>query len=331
VLGKIASAMRIQVSAPARLHLGDIDPFAIGRFGYAPILAIEEPRTVVKAEVADSLVVSGEEVEEAEIYVQRVLEAFKLKGAHVEIERTAPRHAGFGSTTQLSLAIGRAVTLAYGVDTSLHELVKSVRRTSTGGLYTFEYGGLIVSGGFKSRPEGGIFIRDDPLIPPIILRSCFPDQWRFVIVRPTIAPMSPDGEAEEQAFEKLLSQSPPVDLTRKAYFLLAAKLLPALMEKDAEAFGSVLSKIQETVGRIYQPVQGSVFNPGSEWLISMLKRSDETLGYGQTSWGPTVYAFTDGADPAERIKQFVEAEAGERAAVSIVGPDNEGARVQALS
>jgi beta-ribofuranosylaminobenzene 5'-phosphate synthase len=323
--------MRIQISAPARLHLGDIDPFAIGRFGYAPILAIEEPRTVVKAEASDSLAISGEEVEEAEIYIQRVLKAFKLKGAHVEIERAAPRHMGFGSTTQLSLAIGRAVTLAHGVDISLPELVKSVGRTSTGGLYTFEYGGFIVSGGFKSRPEGGIFLRDDHLVPPIILRSDFPDQWRFVIVRLTTAPTSPDGEVEEHAFRKLHSHKPPVDLTKKAYFLLAAKLLPALVEKDAVAFGSTLSQIQETVGRIYQPVQGSIFNPSSEWIISMLKGSDETLGYGQTSWGPTVYAFADGPDSAERIKRLIEAEAGERVAVSVVGPDNKGTRVQTLS
>ena len=330
-MGKTTLTMKIQVTAPARLHLGDIDPFAIGRFGYAPILAIGEPRTVVEAEVASSLAVSGEEAGEAEIFAQRVLEVFKLQGAHVEVQRAAPRHAGFGSTTQLSLAIGKAVTLAYGVETSLTELVKSVRRTSTGGLYTFEYGGFIVSGGFKSRPDGGIFMRDDPLIPPMILRSDFPDQWSFVIVRPIKAPKSPDGEAEEQAFKKLHSRRPPVGLTRKAYFLLAAKLLPALMEKDAEAFGSALSEIQETVGRTYQPIQGSVFNPASEWLIPILKRSGETLGYGQTSWGPTVYAFTDGAGPAERIKRFVEAEAGERVAVSIVGPDNQGARVKNLS
>jgi len=38
---------RAIVSAPARLHLGDIDPFGIGRLHYAPILAIEEPRTVL--------------------------------------------------------------------------------------------------------------------------------------------------------------------------------------------------------------------------------------------------------------------------------------------
>ena len=321
--------MRVEVSAPARLHLGDLDPFALGRFGYAPILAIEEPRTIVEAKEADSFVLHGTG-EEARVYAQRILEAFQLKSAEVTIRQVAPRHSGFGSTTQLSLAIGRAVTKAYGLNPSLFDLVKALKRTSTGGMYTFQHGGFVVSGGFRVKPDEKIFLRDEPFVPPLIFRSDFPESWRFVLIRPREAPKSPDGEAEEEAFKELQKHEAPKELTQRAYFLLAAKLLPALIEKDAQAFGSALTEIQVTVGRIYLPVQGSVFNPASQWLIPILKRSG-ALGIGQSSWGPTVYAFTDSPDSAEGIKDRIKGEVGDRATVAVVGADNRGARVRVMS
>jgi len=322
--------MRANVSAPARLHLGDLDPFALGRFGYAPILATDEPRTIVEAEEADSLVVRGVEAEEARIYAQRVLEAFQLKGADITVRRAAPRHSGFGSTTQLSLAIGRAITRAHGLNPTIFDLTRALRRTSTGGMYTFEHGGFVISGGFKVKPDENIFLRNEPFVPPLIFRSDFPDTWKFVLARPREAPKSPDGEAEEQAFKELHKHGAPTDLTQRAYFLLSAKLLPALIEKNAEAFGSALTEIQVTVGRIYLPVQGSVFNPASQWLIPILKRS-RALGIGQSSWGPMVYAFTDSVGAAERIKETVEGEVGDRANVDIVGADNRGALTRVIS
>ena len=58
--------MSVRVSAPARLHLGDIDPFGLGRFGFAPILAIDKPRTIVEATKSNRLKVFGKEAVEAQ-------------------------------------------------------------------------------------------------------------------------------------------------------------------------------------------------------------------------------------------------------------------------
>ncbi len=189
--------MRVEVSTPGRLHLGDLDPFALGRFGYAPILAIDKPRTVVEAEDAETLTVQGLEAEEARAYARRVMETFHLKGVKLTVKSTAPRHSGLGSTTQLCLAVGRAVTKAHGIDLPLSELVKSLKRTSTGGLFTFQLGGFVVAGGFPVKPGEKVLLRSEPLIPPLIFHSDFPEDWRFVMVHPFKAPRSPDGEEEE--------------------------------------------------------------------------------------------------------------------------------------
>jgi len=319
--------MQVRISAPARLHLGDLDPFALGRFGYAPVLAIMEPRTIIEANEAERLDVDGVEADEAKIYTQRILEAFNLKGAKVTVKTTPPRHSGFGSTTQLCLAVGRAVTKAHGLDVPLLELVKALRRTSTGGLYPFQFGGFVVAGGFKVKPGERVWLRDEPLIPPLIFRSHFPEGWRFVLVRPLVAPKSPDKEKEEEAFSALRAREAPAELIHKGYFILAAKLLPALLERNAEAFGKALTELQVTVGRIYQPVQEQIFNPASQWLIPILNRSG-ALGIGQSSWGPTVYAFTDSPEAAQKIAEKIEGETRGSAEVTLVGADNLGARIE---
>ncbi len=321
--------MRVEVSTPGRLHLGDLDPFALGRFGYAPILAIDKPRTVVEAEDAETLTVQGLEAEEARAYVRRVMETFHLKGVKLTVKSTAPRHSGLGSTTQLCLAVGRAVTKAHGIDLPLLELVKSLKRTSTGGLFTFQLGGFVVAGGFPVKPGEKVLLRSEPLIPPLIFRSDFPEDWRFVMVRPFKAPRSPDGEEEEKAFGRLRQMRPPTQLTHKGYFLLASKLLPALLEKDAQAFGNALTAIQTTVGLIYRPVQGSLFNPSSEWLIPILKRSG-ALGLGQSSWGPTVYGFVDSPECAQETLRKIMRETRNKATVEVVAADNKGAISEAL-
>ena len=321
--------MRVRVSAPARLHLGDLDPFALGRFGYAPVLAITEPRTVIEAEPADQLEMTGVESEEARTYAQRVITAFQLSGAQLTVKSLAPRNVGFGSTTQLSLAIGRAVTKAHGLEVPLIELVKALKRTSTGGMYPFQLGGFVVAGGFPVKPGERVWLRDEPLIPPLIFRADFPASWRFVLARPFEAPKSPDKEAEERAFSSLRDYKPPAELIHKGYFLLAAKLIPAVLERDAEGFGKALTGIQMTVGRIYQPVQEQIFNPASQWLIPILNRSG-ALGIGQSSWGPTVYAFTDTPAAAREIAARLEAEARDRAEITIVAADNAGARIETV-
>jgi beta-ribofuranosylaminobenzene 5'-phosphate synthase len=321
--------MRVRISAPARLHLGDLDPFALGRFGYAPVLALTEPRTVIEAEEADSLEVDGFEKDDAQLYARRVLEAFNLKGAKVTVKAAAPRNQGFGSTTQLSLAVGRAVTRAHGLDVSLLELVKALERTSTGGIYPFQMGGFVVAGGFPIKPGERIWLRDETLIPPLIFHADFPEDWRFILARPLVAPKSPDKESEEEAFSTLQDREVPAELIHKGYFVLAAKMLPALLERNAQAFGKALTEIQMTVGRIYQPVQEQLFNPASQWLIPILNRSG-ALGIGQSSWGPTVYAFTDSPESAQSIAGKIKAEARGKAEVSIVGADNAGARIEVL-
>ncbi|MEM3046407.1 MAG: hypothetical protein QW057_04910 [Candidatus Bathyarchaeia archaeon] len=322
--------MRVRVSAPARLHLGDIDPFGLGRFGYAPILAIDQPRAVVEAEDAEELTVQAPHREEVTTYARRILEAFELRGASVKVASTAPRHAGFGSTTQLALSVGRAITAAYRLKPDSVALLKALKRTSTGGVHTFQRGGFALTGGLRLKAGDKSFLEGDrPLAPPLILRAPFPREWRFVLARPKVAALPPHGEDEDRAFRQLHAAKPPEALIHRSYFVTVARLIPAVLEADAESFGKALTELQVLVGRVYFPVQRSIFNPASTWLIPILHRAG-AQGVGQSSWGPTVYGFVDSEAKAEKLRMAVEEKAGEKAEVFIVKADNRGARTEVL-
>jgi beta-ribofuranosylaminobenzene 5'-phosphate synthase len=321
--------MKIRVSAPSRLHLGDIDPFGLGRFGFAPMLALEKPRTLVEASTSSSLDVSGVDVEEAGLYSERVLKAFKLPGARVKVLSRAPRHSGFGSTTQLALSIGKAITLAYERDVNSVELVEALKRTSTGGVHTFQHGGFVVAGGLKVARGERILDRAEALIPPLIFQADVPETWHFVIVTPRKAAAGPFGDAEEDAFKRLHREQSPSHLIHEAYFNLMSKLVPSVLEKDAEAFEEALTRIQVLVGRMYQPVQGGVFNPASTWVIPILRRIG-ARGIGQSSWGPAVYAFAEDRRRAVLMEKELREEVEGRAEVFIAKADNSGVEASTL-
>ncbi|MEM2339692.1 MAG: hypothetical protein QXW83_05780, partial [Nitrososphaerales archaeon] len=190
--------MKVRVSAPARLHLGDLDPFGVGRFGYAPLLALNEPRTIVEASESNDLKINALNIKEVEVYAKKILKAYNLPGVDIKVVSQAPRHFGFGSTTQLALSIGKAVTLAYNLNVKAIELLKILGRTSTGGVYIFEHGGFVIAGGLKIKVGEPIFESDKSLIPPLILHTQFPEEWCFIIAIPLKFQSSPYGEIEDK-------------------------------------------------------------------------------------------------------------------------------------
>ena len=102
-----------------------------------------------------------------------------------------------------------------------------------------------------------------------------------------------------------------------------SKLVPSILEKDAEAFEEALTRIQVLVGRIYQPVQGGAFNPASARVIPILRRVG-ARGIGQNSWGPAVYAFAEDRRRAVLMEKELRKEVEGQAEIFIAKADNSG-------
>src|SRR3970282_506731 len=93
-------------TAPARRHLGSIDPDgSLGRrFGSLGV-AIDTPRLVLEARIAPTVSVEGDLDGRVEPLLSRLFRHFALdQGVSIHCRETIPAHVGLGSGTQLSLA-----------------------------------------------------------------------------------------------------------------------------------------------------------------------------------------------------------------------------------
>ena len=273
----------VRVVAPARLHLGFLDlNGGLGRLFGSIGLAIDTPRTELVLKRARAFKGEGPDHARALAVLRRFAEVFALEGGYeVKVTSAIPAHAGLGSGTQLALAAGAALMELEGLAYSparLGEIVDRGARSSIG-MAAFEQGGFIVDGGRGAVDRA----------PPILVRTDFPEAWRALLVMDANT-AGVHGEAEAKAFAAL----PPLPETAAARVchLVLMQLVPGLIESDIDAFGAALTEIQAIVGGHFAAAQG-----GSPWASPAVGRVVEALresgayGIGQSSWGPTGFAF----------------------------------------
>jgi beta-RFAP synthase len=309
------------VTAPARLHLGFLDlSGGLGRTYGSIGLAVDAPVTELRISRAEGFEAKGAERERALDLVSRYAAAFGLKGGYrVEVVRAIPAHAGLGSGTQLALAVATALLRLEQVDAPLPDLGNLAGRgaRSAIGLAAFEAGGFIIDGG-----RGG---QDRP--PPVLVRSDFPEAWRALLIMDPAA-QGAHGDRESKAFASL----PPFPeaLAGRLCRLVLLQLLPGIKEVDIGAFGAALTEIQEIVGGHFASAQG-----GSPWTSPAVGRLAKRMaaagavGVGQTSWGPTGFAFVPSAAAAAKLYESLigDARAG-GLELTIVAGRNTGARTE---
>ena len=318
---KSATSLAIRVRAPARLHLGFLDMNgALGRKFGSIGLAVDRPATRLSVVRADSNSASGAESARALKLVQ-MFNRGRTGGYSVTVDEAIPAHAGLGSGTQLALAIGTAIARIEGRELGAQDLAGLGERGARSGigLAAFSGGGFLVDGGRGPRDRA----------PPLTLRSDFPEEWRILLMLdPSRAGVS--GDAEKMAFEAL----PEFPSSSAAHIchLVLMKLVPGLKETDIGAFGSALTEIQEMVGSHFASRQG-----GSAWTspavatIASRMRELGATGIGQSSWGPTGFAFVDGDDAAVRLyHSLVEEAKALGVEIVIARGRNSGARIETL-
>lgn len=287
-----ATSATLRITAPARLHLGFLD--LNGKIGrrYGSIgIAIDRPSTELQITRARENAVTGPESRRVLKLLRRFTDDGRSGTYAIDIAHAIPAHAGLGSGTQLALAVGTAVARLEARDLSAADLAALGERGARSGigLEAFTSGGFIIDGG-KGKAD---------LPPPLTLRADFPEHWRIMLILdPNFSGVS--GEAEITAFAGL----PPFPESQAAHIchLVLMKLMPGLKEDDIEAFGSAVTEIQEIVGAHFASKQG-----GSPWTsravgeLASRMRDLGATGIGQSSWGPTGFAFVDSQKAAERL------------------------------
>lgn len=320
-----ATGATVVVEAPARLHLGFLDPDAsLGRrFGSLGVV-IDGMAAVLELgrapQPGGNVIEAGDHTERLRSHLERLQAATGRKEpVRVRLRQAPPTHAGFGSGTQLALALGRAFSTLHGLAIPTPALATLLGRGDRSGIGIagFDEGGLLLDAG---RGRAGTAA-------PVVSRIAFPEAWRIVLV------MDPRksglcGEAERAAMANL----PPFPEKRAAALChqVLMRVLPGAAEGEIEAFAAGVSGLQAEIGAYFAPHQGgSMFtSPAVRQALKWIAAAT-TAAVGQSSWGPTGFAIVASVDEARRVL------AGARAAgqidpalrTAIVAGRNRGATV----
>jgi beta-ribofuranosylaminobenzene 5'-phosphate synthase len=290
----------VRVTTSARLHLGFLDlNGALGRRFGSIGLAVDAFETCVQLREAPSLRVLGEERERGSRLAVRIGDSLGVDVAkELTIVRAIPAHAGLGSGTQLAISLASAFRRYAGLPLDplgdAHLLERGAR--SGVGAALFERGGLVVDAG---RGTG-------TTIPPVVARVTFPPDWRALLMLDSRIEGA-HGEAEGRAFAAL----PPFpgDSASEICRLTLMQILPGAAEQDFAAFGEGVSRVQAIVGVHFAPAQGGGrFTSAAVGHAAKRLEGQGARGIGQSSWGPTGFAFATDPDHAEFLARRARAE-----------------------
>ncbi|MDN7183309.1 beta-ribofuranosylaminobenzene 5'-phosphate synthase [Caballeronia sp. SEWSISQ10-4 2] len=294
----------VTVDAPARLHLGFLDPSAsLGRAFGSVGLTIDTFGTRITAQRADETQILGAHTEAQRARIAQYLDV--LHGAYggppvvIEVQQAPRAHAGLGSGTQLALAVGTAFVSLLGRSPPTADLARLLGRGARSGigLLGFDHGGLIVDSGRGGSGSNGA--GNQPRIPSILTRQPFPEAWRILLVDDTRRE-GLHGDEERRALATLAPF--PQTLAAHLCHLVLMLVLPGIAEHDFDAFAKGIGELQQTIGEYFAPVQGGVFSSPAvaAALDAAAAATQHRAGIGQTSWGPTGFAFLRGIQDAER-------------------------------
>jgi beta-RFAP synthase len=306
----------IRVSAPARLHLGLLSlpgeaetlwpdrqgqpALPVRRFGGVGLM-VERPALELRIEPAAAWSAEGPLAERALAFAHRFVQSLPpaaLAPHRLIVEAAPPEHSGFGSGTQLGLAVSRALAVAAGRrNLDAVELACRIGRglRSALGVHGFAHGGFLVEGG-KRSPER---------LAPLVARVPFPDAWRIVIAVPP-GPSAMHGQGEQQAFQTLLGRRQVFNDAEARCRLVLLGMLPALAEEELPAFGEALYDLNARSGEAFAAIQGGTYaGPRVAELVAFL-RGQGARGVGQSSWGPAVFAVVADEERATQLALRVQ-------------------------
>jgi beta-RFAP synthase len=281
---------QVEVVAPARLHLGFLDLHGgLGRRFGSIGLTVEEPCLHLRMRRSRALLVTGPDPERARRALQAAAAALGVpSGVELAVDQAIPPHVGLGSGTQLGLAVATALARLNGRELDFPALAQAAGRGARSGIGigAFERGGFLIDGGRGPA--------DAPA--PVVARLPLPPGWRVLLILDGTR-SGLHGPAESAAFQTLPPF--PEELAGRICRLLLMRLLPALAEADFPPFAAALGEIQDRLGDYFAAAQNGRYSSplvsrAIEWL-----RARGVTGLGQTSWGPTGFAFFASTAEAE--------------------------------
>jgi beta-ribofuranosylaminobenzene 5'-phosphate synthase len=319
---EVSQPCAVTVTVPARLHLGFLDlNGGLGRRFGGIGLAIGGLGTRLAIERAGKSQASGPDADRVSQHLQKIERLLSLRGGHrIRVSEVVPAHAGLGSGTQLALAVAAGLRSLHNLP---HDVAGDALRLGRGarsgiGIGLFSRGGLVVDGG---RGDG-------ERLAPIICRLPVPEDWRILVI---LDPQRQGSHGpEEGATMAALPSMCAADAARLCRLVLM-QALPALADHDLANFGAAIKELQIELGDYFAPAQGGArfMSPDVAAILDILDRAG-AFGVGQSSWGPTGFAFAQTPDEAARLAMIAAPQARRRGLdIRVCQALNRGAQIVA--
>ncbi len=287
----------VEVSAASRLHFG---MFSFGRselrsFGGVGVM-VQRPGLRLRFSGGERLQATGAHAERVLAFATRYAEQTRAGGGltcRIEVLQAPPSHTGLGVGTQLGMSVVAGLDAWLGRrrrDAADLAACSGRGARSAIGVHGFLHGGLLIEAGkFASQA-----------LSPLVGRLELPPAWRVTLVRPR-RQEGLSGQAERDAFANL--PPVPVDTTRALCAEALLRLAPAAIEADFDAFSAAVYRFGRQAGACFSASQAGLY--GTPWAAAAIAalRSLGVKGVGQTSWGPTLFAWSPDAAQAESLCQ----------------------------
>jgi beta-RFAP synthase len=306
------------VTTTARLHFGFLDPSGRGKRPFGSFgLSLDRPRTRLTLKRAQSFEVSGPERERAERALRSIAASSGIVANYrLHIEEAIPPHAGLGSGTQLALAVGSAFAALEGLNLDPQEIAARLGRGARSGI------------GIATFAEGGVVLDEGPRhgsLPKLVSRLPFPAEWRVLLIFDEDAG-GLAGASETAAFDQLpdFPESERAELHRR----ITTTAMPALAAGNFTTFCEEVRFLQSAMGAYFAPLQGGPYSSvkvsdALEWL-----RGQGVIGLGQSSWGPTGFAFVASEQEGQALLERVRVHKHPGLGLELAKGRNEGAKVE---
>jgi beta-ribofuranosylaminobenzene 5'-phosphate synthase len=301
--------MKVRISTPSRLHFGLIDfNGGLGRIDGGAGVAISRPRNVLSVRSSYAFEVNGPDPGLVGDIARKICDRLgkPLPDIEITVEEQIHNHSGFGSKTQISLALAYVICREHGIAyASIEELARLVGRGGTSGIgvRAFDRGGFILDCGHGFGPD-----RDkksclpssasNAKLSPQVMRCDVPEGWRFVLV----TPLNYEGSHGASEVDIFQSHFPvPAAEVGNICRIVLMQMVPGILERDIATFGSAINGIQ-SIG--FKNVEIQLKAPLVPNLLAIMN-SAGSYGSGMSSFGPTVFGLTDSDRKAEQIQKAV--------------------------
>jgi len=322
------------IETPSRLHISLLDlNGSLGRIDGGVGLTLNKPSLVlemkekgtgVHVEFIDHKNLSKDSIGDYEDKIStsaiKMMEHLRIdKGLTFTVHENFPSHSGLGSGTQLSLAVGKLISDSVEHEIDAPDIASIVGRGGTSGIgvASFDNGGFIIDGGhhLDEKPEFVPSSVSKASPAPILARYDFPAEWKVILVLPDVK-KNVSGTNEVNIFQEYCPI--PLGEVQQISHLILMKMMPAVLERDLDAFGESVNSIQnmgfkKIENQLQIPVIGRIMN---------LLREAGAPGVGMSSFGPTIYAITDSSQ--DIVSAAHDALEGVGGYVMESGPQNYG-------